>query len=87
LTFPNDHKNSDLKSFLKSLLCKRSNQRNCSFQKMRGAELFGDFVWDDLIDLKIKSPYIPEAWDLNNNLKNVMNPYEAVIEVIYINLA
>ncbi len=54
---------------------------------MRGAELFGDFVWDDLIDLKIKSPYIPEAWDLNNNLKNVMNPYEAVIEVIYINLA
>jgi hypothetical protein len=54
---------------------------------MKGSELFSDFVWDDLIDLKIKSPYVPEAWDLNNHLNNVMNPYEAVIEVFIFNFS
>jgi hypothetical protein len=49
---------------------------------MRMAEIFSDFNWDDLIDFKMKAPYIPDAWDITNHLKNIMNLYEAVIEVL-----
>jgi hypothetical protein len=48
---------------------------------MKSAEIFNDFNWNDLVDFKMKAPYIPEAWDSGNHLKNVNNPYEAVIEV------
>ena len=49
--------------------------------------MFNDMNWDDLIDFKMKAPYIPESSDLSNHLKNIMNPYEAVIEVLDINFS
>ena len=38
ITFPNDGKFQDLKYFVKSLLHKKSNHRNCSFNKIKSDE-------------------------------------------------
>ncbi len=60
--------------------------RNCSFNKMKMSELFKDFNWDDLIDFKMKAPYVPPTEDMSDNLKNINAFYENMIEVLCFNL-
>ena len=73
-----------IKDCLRSLLSKKANYRSCNFQKLKTANFFIDFNWDDLLDFKIKPPYIPETWDWSKNLGNILTPFESAIQVIYL---
>jgi cGMP-dependent protein kinase len=79
--FPSDpnHKSSEIKNFIRMVLCKKVNQRNCSFSKLKQSDLFKDFEWDDLIDLKLKSPHIPDTHDWYKHIGNKSQLYEAQI--------
>jgi len=85
LRFPDDStKNSELNSFIKLLLNKKVNQRVCSFSKLKTTNFLSDFNWEDLLDFKIKPPYIPECKDFLNNLSSHSNSYEETLKVYYL---
>jgi hypothetical protein len=73
-----------VKEFIRSILCKKVNQRNCSFTKLKSAEFFNDFQWDDLIDFKLKAPYIPETHDWSKHVEHKTHLYEKTINVFKI---
>ena len=84
LRFPDDaNKNSDLNSFIKLILNKKVNQRVCSFSKLKTTNFLSDFIWEELLDFKIKPPYIPECEDFTKYLTTHLNPFEAVLRVIF----
>ena len=53
-------------SFIKAMLNKKVSQRLSSLEKAKKHEFFKNFNWDDLIDLQMKPPYIPECLELKN---------------------
>ena len=65
LTFPN---NGDLSvnSFIKALLNKKVSKRLNSLEAAKKHPFFKDFNWDDLIDLQLKPPYIPESREIKS---------------------
>jgi hypothetical protein len=63
------------------ILYKKVNQRNCSFSKLKLTELFKDFEWDDLIDLKLKAPFTPETHDWYKHIANKSQLYETNLAV------
>jgi hypothetical protein len=67
------------------LLNKKVNQRICTFSKLKTANFLADFIWEDLLDLKIKPPYIPECEDYTKYLTTNLNPFENFLKVIYYN--
>ena len=66
---------------IKMLLCKKVSQRICSFRKLKSADVFNNFNWDDLTDFNMKSPYQPEILENNKLLNLTTFKYESVIEV------
>ena len=58
------------------LLDKKVNQRVCNFNKLKQTEFLENFSWDDLIDFRIKSPYIPKSTDYSENLRTDKQLYE-----------
>lgn len=81
LVFPHDNnKNMEVKEMMKMLLHKKANQRCCAVQKLKSSNFFLEFNWDDLIDFKLKPPYVPETWDWSKNLGSVMTPFESAIQ-------
>jgi hypothetical protein len=84
LAFPYDaNKSSDLNVFIKALLNKKVNQRICSFSKLKSLPFFADYVWDDLVDFKIKPPFIPQSEDLSKSIGKFTTPFEEVLKVTY----
>jgi hypothetical protein len=69
------------------LLCKKVSQRNCSFRKLKIAEYFDNFKWDELIDFRTKVPFVPDVLDLSKQTQVFTSNYEAVIQVNIFNLA
>ena len=63
--------------FIYLLLDKKVNRRVCNFTRLKQTEFFENFNWDDLIDFRIKAPYIPKSTDFSENLKNCCQPYES----------
>jgi hypothetical protein len=63
------------------LLYKKVSQRNCSFRKLRAAEFFDGFKWDELIDFRMKVPFLPDSLDLSKQTQVFTNLYEVVIQV------
>jgi len=53
-------------SFIKAVLNKKVSQRLSSLEQAKKHEFFKGFNWDDLIDLQMKPPYIPETIELKN---------------------
>lgn len=54
----------------------------CNLSALKSQYLFKDFPWDDLIDFKVKAPYIPSnIREWSNNLRNLSNPFEAFVSV------
>ena len=53
-------------SFIKAMLNKKVSQRLSSLEKAKKHEFFKNFNWDDLIDLQMKPPYIPECLELKS---------------------
>jgi hypothetical protein len=85
MTFPSDtNKTQDFKNFLKMILCKKVNQRNCSFRKLKVSEYFDNFKWDEMIDFRMKPPFLPETLDLTKSIQNFTNNYEIIIQVYII---
>jgi hypothetical protein len=83
LLFPNDQNRfSDIKYFLRMVLCKKTNKRICNLGKLKQAEFFLDFDWDDLIDFKLKAPFIPECVDWTKKFNVKSSVYEKIIVVI-----
>jgi cGMP-dependent protein kinase len=61
--------NPVVNNFIKCLLKKKINERICSFEKIKKQEFYKDFNWDDLMEFKLKAPYIPN----NNKLMDFEN--------------
>ena len=51
-------------SFIKAVLNKKVSKRLSSLEQAKKHIFFKDFNWDDLIDLQIKPPYIPESIEI-----------------------
>ena len=66
-------KNGDHKiiQLINCLLKKKVNERVCSLEKAKKLDIFKDFQWDDLMDLKLEPQYIPRI----NQLKS-FNDYQ-----------
>ena len=53
-------------SFIKSALNKKVSKRLSSLEAAKRHAFFRDFNWNDLIDLQLKPPYIPESLDIKS---------------------
>ena len=53
-------------SFIKSVLNKKVSKRLSSLEQAKKHVFFKDFNWDDLIDLQMKPPYIPETVEVKS---------------------
>ena len=51
-------------NFIKAVLNKKVSKRLCSLEAAKKHSFFKDFNWNDLIDLQLKPPYIPEPIEL-----------------------
>ena len=51
-------------NFIKAVLNKKVSKRLSSLEQAKKHEFFKEFNWDDLIDLQIKPPYIPESIEI-----------------------
>jgi hypothetical protein len=50
---------------------------------LKTTPFYKEFNWDDLIDFRLKPPYIPkELREWSNNLANLNNPFEEIIHVL-----
>ncbi len=57
------------------------NHRVCSFSKLKATSFLADFNWEELLDFKIKPPYVPECDDYLKNMTTSLNPFEGVLRV------
>ena len=57
---------SSVNSFIKSALNKKVSKRLSSLEAAKKHIFFKDFNWNDLIDLHIKPPYIPESIEIKS---------------------
>ena len=53
-------------SFIKAALNKKVSKRLSSLEAAKRHSFFKDFNWNDLIDLQLKPPYIPESVEIKN---------------------
>jgi hypothetical protein len=72
----------EVNKVIELLLNKRVNQRICNFTNLKSLHFFRNFNWDDLLDCKIKPPYIPEVREWKSNLENCHYLFEDIINVI-----
>ena len=59
----------DVNNLIQKLLNKKVNERLCNINVIKQMDFFKNFSFDELIDFKIKPPYIPK---INNNDFNFM---------------
>ncbi len=57
---------SSVNSFIKSALNKKVSKRLSSLEAAKRHPFFKDFNWNDLIDLHLKPPYIPESIEIKS---------------------
>ena len=81
--FPQDisKQSGEVKGFIKVLLSKKFNQRVCNLTKLKQTPLFLDFSWDDLIDFKMKPPFVHETWDWTKNIGSALTKFEDALQV------
>ena len=81
VSFP-EKNNNEINSLVSSLLEKNENKRNCDFRSIKNHLLFSDFNWDELIQYKVKPPYVPgKDWRHNEeNLQNINIPFVTFID-------
>ena len=71
MEFP-DKNNNEINSLICSLLEKNEAKRNTDFNNIKTHLLFSDFHWEELIQFKIKPPFIPGK-DARHNTENLQN--------------
>lgn len=78
LVVPRDSKDHlILNKFIYLLLDKKVNRRVCNFNKLKQTEFLMDFNWDDLISYRMKSPYVPES----NNFEEEKKKHDILYEI------
>lgn len=79
--FP-DKNNNEINSLVSSLLEKDEKKRNTDFKNIKTHLLFSDFNWDELIQYKVKPPFVPGRDSRHNtdNLKNKNLPFVMFME-------
>ena len=78
--FPsNEPKYSHVNSFIKDLLTKKVNQRICNVSVLKKKPFFEGFDFDQLIDFKLKPPYIPNVKEVQIEL-NENNLFDNMIQ-------
>jgi hypothetical protein len=82
---PSDTCKPEVKGFIKMLLYKKVTRRCCAFNALKTCELFAEFNFDDLLDFKLKAPYIPETYDWSKQLSVKTHQYETLIYVSLFN--
>ncbi len=55
-----------LNQLINYLLIKKVEKRFCNLNNIKKLEFFNNFEWDDLINCNVKTPFIPNARDLQN---------------------
>ena len=53
--------NVNVNDFIKKLLKKKVSDRICSLEKVKECDLYTDYNWDEIIELKAKVPYTPQT--------------------------
>ena len=75
--FPcNEDKYRPINDFIKCLLCKKVNQRECNISILKSKPFFQAFDFDQLNDFKITPPFLPPVLDLTQMVKKANTPYE-----------
>ena len=65
------NKLKDIENCIRGLLCKNVNKRTCSLHLIKELELFKDYDFHQLLEFKIKAPYIPTPEQEVNNNKEI----------------
>lgn len=85
LTVPQDsYEFYSVNKFLYCLLDKKASRRFCNFTKITKTEFFENFQWDDLINFRMKAPYIPEIKNYDNDILDCGKLYEEFNEENFI---
>ena len=67
---------------IEKLLNKQVSKRYCSLEKVKTLEFFNGFKWDELYEMKIDSPYVPNTIDYNTfDFECYTSNYEDIINV------
>ena len=70
LIFPKDsHKYGKINDFIKELLAKKVNERNCNVPKLKQKEFFDNFDFNKLNDFQMTPPFKPEKKDMSKCFK------------------
>jgi hypothetical protein len=81
-TFPYCPNTFELNNLLSNLINKSVGNRFSSIAQIKNHALFQNYNWDDLVDYKVKAPFIPKKLrDWSSNLGNLSVNYENMIEV------
>ena len=67
--------------FISELLVKKVNKRTCKVRLLKERPFFDGFEWDDLIEFKMKAPFIPPVDKGEDELlKKINKPFESMVK-------
>ena len=79
-SFPCENKKvENVNLFIKSLLCKKVNERNCNVSSLKQMAFFDGFEFDKLNDLRLKPPFKPTIENFKKYF-NEDNPFENFVK-------
>ena len=65
-TYPVNNSNfKNINILIDGLLCKKVEKRICDFNKIKKLKVFDKFNWNDLLNKKLKPPFIPDVPNLS----------------------
>jgi len=84
LKFPSINKEEEgVCKLISSLLKKRVPERCCSLEMIKALQCFDDFKFNELIDLKLKAPFIPNTCTMiEQYLSNTKIKYSSKLDTI-----
>ena len=65
------------------MLNKKVNKRVCNLSTYKNINFFKNLNWNDLYNMNLKPPNIPEVNKIHNHLKNCKYLFEEVINVYF----
>jgi hypothetical protein len=67
------HVDAESEALLKLMLNKNAKERalNATFEKIKSAEFFNGFSWEDMLSEKVYPPYIPKEFKTQGGIKTI----------------
>jgi cGMP-dependent protein kinase len=67
--------------FISELLVKKVNKRTCKVRLLKERPFFDGFEWDDLLEFKMKAPFVPPVDKGEEELlKKINKPFESTVK-------